>query len=110
MSISNNLRKFRAIKGISQQNVADILEIDRRTYINWEKDESDIKSEYIPKIAEIFGIEIKDLFTDSKNKIEIKQENKENRDSSVNNSIVLVMPDKESVDRLVEVLKSNIVK
>ena len=110
MSISNNLRKFRAIKGISQQNIADILEIDRRTYINWEKDESDIKSEYIPKIAEIFGIEIKDLFTDSKNKIEIKQENKENRDSSVNNSIVLVMPDKESVDRLVEVLKSNIVK
>lgn len=110
MSISNNLRKFRTIKGISQQNVADILEIDRRTYINWEKDESDIKSEYIPKIAEIFGIEIKDLFTDSKNKIEIKQENKENRDSSVNNSIVLVMPDKESVDRLVEVLKSNIVK
>lgn len=110
MSISNNLRKFRAIKGISQQNIADILEIDRRTYINWEKDESDIKSEYIPKIAEIFGIEIKDLFTDSKNKIEIKQENKENRDSSVNNSIVLVMPDKESVDRLVEVLKSNIIK
>lgn len=35
MSIGKNLRRLRAKRKISQQEVADQLGIDRVTYINW---------------------------------------------------------------------------
>lgn len=78
MSIGKNLRKMRVKKKLSQQEVADRLKIDRITYINWENEISDVKSQYIPKIAEIFDVEIQDLFNSDK-KIQITN-NIENKD------------------------------
>jgi transcriptional regulator with XRE-family HTH domain len=62
MSIGNNIKILRVITKKSQQDIADLLEIDRKTYAKWEAEESEIKSSYIPKIAEIFDVEIADLF------------------------------------------------
>lgn len=109
MSVGHNLRKLRSKSKKSQQEIADLLEIDRRTYINWENEENDVKSEYIPKLAKIFDVEIKDLFSDSKSNIQINQENKENKDNSIN-GVVFVLTDKESVNKLAEILKINLEK
>jgi len=62
MAIGNNLRKLRSKTKYSQQDIADFLEIDRVTYGHWESETSDVKSQYIPKLAEIFDIPIADLF------------------------------------------------
>jgi transcriptional regulator with XRE-family HTH domain len=62
MSIGNNIKVLRVRTKKSQQDIADLLEIDRKTYAKWEAEESEIKSSYIPKIAEIFDVEIADLF------------------------------------------------
>ena len=68
MGVGTNLKKLRTNKTkFSQQEIADKLEIDRVTYINWENEATDIKSQYIPKLAEIFGVEIQDLFKNDKN-------------------------------------------
>ncbi|WP_144281088.1 helix-turn-helix transcriptional regulator [Chryseobacterium echinoideorum] len=80
MSIGTNLRKMRVKKKLSQQEVADRLEIDRVTYINWENETSDVKSQYIPKIAEIFDVEIQDLFN-SDQKIQVTN-NIDNKDKT----------------------------
>ena len=64
MAIGSNLRKLRSKTKFSQQEVADMLGLDRSTYINWENETSDVKSQYIPKLADIFGVEIQDLFLD----------------------------------------------
>lgn len=81
MGVGTNLKKLRINKTrFSQQDVADKLEIDRVTYINWENESSDIKSQYIPKIAEIFDVEIQDLFKDDK-KIQVTN-NIENKDKT----------------------------
>lgn len=109
MSVGHNLRKLRSKSKKSQKEIADLLEIDRRTYINWENEENDVKSEYIPKLAKIFDVEIKDLFSDSKSNIQINQENKENKDNSIN-GVVFVLTDKESVNKLAEILKINLEK
>lgn len=107
MSVSNNIRKLRAKTRKSQQEMADLLEVERKTYVNWENGQTDIKSEYIPKLAKIFNVDIQDLFKESNTSLKIHQENRDNKDNSVNNSIVLVVPDKESVNQLAEVLKQN---
>lgn len=59
MSIGYTIRKLRTRQNKSQQEIADLLNIDRKTYVNWENDQNDIKSEYIPKLASIFKVEIK---------------------------------------------------
>ena len=106
MIVGSNLRRLRIKSKKSQQDIADILEIDRSTYIKWEKQENDVKSEYIPKLAEILGVEIKDLFSDSQNSIQITQENKDN----TINGVVFVLTDKDSIDRLAKVLKIDLEK
>ena len=62
MGVGINLRRLRSKTKFSQQDIAEMLDLDRGTYINWENETSDIKSQYIPKLAEILGVEIQDLF------------------------------------------------
>lgn len=80
MSVGTNLRRLRAKTKFSQQEVADQLQVDRQTYINWENETFDVKSQYVPKLAEIFNVEISELFKDNQ-KIQINN-NIENKDKA----------------------------
>ncbi|MBB4805012.1 transcriptional regulator with XRE-family HTH domain [Chryseobacterium defluvii] len=110
MSIGYNLRKLRTRQSKSQQEIADLLDIDRKTYVNWENDQNDVKSEYIPKLATIFDVEIKDLFHDLDSKIEIIQQHNEGKDSSLLNGAILIITDKNSVEDLIKVIKNKLEK
>jgi len=56
MSIGDNLRVLRNKQNISQQEIADFLGVDRKTYVSWEAGAADIKSSYIPKLAEYLQV------------------------------------------------------
>ena len=107
MSIGNNLRVIRNKKNISQQEIADFLGVDRKTYVSWEMDVADIKSSYIPKLAEFLQVEINDLFREKSADIIINQQNSDNKDTSINNSIVLLLTDKEAIDQLMDIMKKR---
>lgn len=107
MGVGLKIKKLRTKTKFSQTDVADLIGFDRNTYANWENETNDIKSDYIPKLAKIFEVEIKELFEDSVQKIEISQTNTDNKDNSIN-GLVFVLSDKESVEKLVDVLKKNI--
>ena len=68
---------------------------------------ADIKSSYIPKLAEFLKVDINDLFREQSTSIVINQQNADNKDSSVNNSMVLLVTDKETVNELVKVIKQR---
>ena len=106
MSIGDNLRVIRNRKNISQQEVADFLGVDRKTYVNWESSAADIKSSYIPKLAEFLHVEINDLFREKATDIVINQHNTDNKDNSIN-GIVVLLTDKEAVDKLIEIMKER---
>jgi len=108
MGIGDNLRKIRNKKNISQQQIADFLGVERRTYVSWEAGEADIKSSFIPKLAEILQVEINDLFKDKTSNVVINQHNSDNKDNSTNNSIVLLLTDKDAVEQVMEVIKKRI--
>ena len=109
MSIGNNIRKIRNKKNVSQQEIADFLGVDRKTYVSWEAGAADIKSSYIPKLAEFLHVEIGDLFKDKAGDIVITQHNTDNKDSSIN-GIILLLTDKESINELVKVMKDRLNK
>ena len=106
MSISNNLKVLRNKKHVSQQDVADFLGVERKTYISWEEG-ADVKSSYIPKLAEYFQVEINDLFRENSKEIVVNQYNKDN---SVNTGIIVLLTDKDAVNQLVEIIKGKFEK
>ncbi|MDR2145363.1 MAG: helix-turn-helix domain-containing protein [Tannerella sp.] len=98
--IGNNLRKLRDLRKKSQQEVADELEIDRKTYAKWESNDVDVKASYIPKLAEIFGVEISELYNPSANfHIEQRFHN------STINTAILILTEKESINKVLDALK-----
>ena len=106
MIIGDNLRIIRNKNNVSQQDIADFLGVDRKTYVSWEAGTADIKSSYIPKLAEFLNVEINDLFREKSTRIVINQQNSDNKDASIN-GIVLLLTDKDSVNELVRVLKGQ---
>lgn len=108
-TISKNLKKLRESKTpYSQKEFAELIGVKQNTYSTWESGTADVKSEYIPKIAELFGVEIKDLFETFSTKIKISQINKDNKDNSVNNGMVFILTDEKSIEKIVSVLKENV--
>jgi len=62
MNFGAKLRMLRNQRKYSQQDLADMLNIDRNTYANWESNKCSKIIECLPKIATFFGVEINELF------------------------------------------------
>ncbi|WP_378103776.1 helix-turn-helix domain-containing protein [Chryseobacterium sp. sg2396] len=98
MGIGTNLKKLRTKTRFSQQEIADMLGLDRNTYTNWENETTDIKSQYIPRLAEIFQVSILELF-DAKAKSEFvnnNYDNKENGQKDIQQGIIINITDSEA--------------
>ena len=61
MTYGTKLRKIREKNKLSQQEIADQLQISQSTYSQWESDLTTFKVEYLPKLAEIFKIDVTEL-------------------------------------------------
>jgi transcriptional regulator with XRE-family HTH domain len=107
MNIGDNLRVLRTKNNISSQEIADYLGVDRKTYVGWETGQTDIKSSYLPKLAEFLHVEINDLFQKKPGEIVINQNNSDNKDGSINAGVILLLTDKEAIDQFVDVLQKR---
>lgn len=84
MGVGTNLKRLRSKTKLSQQEIADMLGLDRNTYTNWENETTDIKSQFIPKLADIFEVSILDLFEGGqKEAVSNKLENFDLKDNSI---------------------------
>lgn len=57
----NRLKELRQAKKLTQQELADYMQITRRGYQNWESGESQIKPDKAEKLAGFFGVSIAHL-------------------------------------------------
>ncbi|KUJ57600.1 MULTISPECIES: helix-turn-helix transcriptional regulator [Chryseobacterium] len=87
MGIGTNLKRLRSKTKYSNQEIADLLGVDRNTYASWESESTDVKSQYIPQLADIFKVRIQDLFDDEQ-KFQIN--NFENRDSATGQQGIII--------------------
>jgi DNA-binding XRE family transcriptional regulator len=106
MSIGDNLKVIRNRNNISQQEIADFLGVDRKTYVSWEAGTVDIKSSYIPKLAKFLHVEINDLFREKATGVVI---HKHNTNNSID-GVILLLTDKETVNQFVEIVKEKFEK
>lgn len=60
--MKNNLKIYRAIENITQQELANKLEVTRQTIVAIENNKYDPSLSLAFKIAEFFNVKIEDLF------------------------------------------------
>jgi transcriptional regulator with XRE-family HTH domain len=55
------IKERRKVAGLTQQQVADFLGISDAAVVQWEKGKTFPKTEFLPKLAKLFGCTIDEL-------------------------------------------------
>ena len=79
MTIGNRLYNLRKERNISQEDLANALDVSRQTVSKWETGESMPDFNKIQPICDYFGITTDELITGSQNIVEQKKEDKKNK-------------------------------
>lgn len=79
MTIGERLYNLRKEKNISQEELANALDVSRQTVSKWETGESMPDFNKIQPICDYFGITTDELITGSQNIVEQKKEDKKNK-------------------------------
>jgi len=64
MLIANNIKRMREVSGFTQENVAGFLGIKRSAYANYEAGDREIPLSLMEKLADLYGCELFDLYTE----------------------------------------------
>ncbi len=75
MTIGERLLKLRKNKNISQEDLANVLDVSRQTVSKWETDQSTPDFDKIIPLCEYFGITSDELLTGNQNIKDAKKEN-----------------------------------
>ena len=61
--LGNNIARYRKEKGISQEKLAEYMEISRQAVTKWESGTSKPSTENLLKLSELFGVEVEHLLS-----------------------------------------------
>lgn len=89
MSINEKIRLVREAKGLTQEQMAEKLEISRNSYGDIERGDNDVKLSKLEKIAELFELKLSELVDLSdKGTVNINFPNQRNKTNHQNNVYV----------------------
>ncbi|MDL2235798.1 DUF4065 domain-containing protein [Christensenellaceae bacterium OttesenSCG-928-L17] len=71
--IANNIERIRNARGITQEQVADVLGVSRATYINVESGKRDLNTSELEKLSAFLNIPISELFDQPRDSEKFKQ-------------------------------------
>ena len=58
MKVGFIFKELRSLKGVSQQKIADMLNVERSTYSKWETDKITVNLTRLQQIANIYGLDL----------------------------------------------------
>ncbi len=74
MKISKNLKRLRSEKGITQEQLAEMLFISRQSVSSWENDRTQPDIEMLGKLSEVFGVSLEELIYGKKRNTSLETE------------------------------------
>lgn len=63
--IGNNLQSFRSKFGLTQEQIAEFLEVDRTQITHYEKGDREISYVHLKKLSHLFNVEVEDLLEEN---------------------------------------------
>lgn len=96
MNIGDKILKYRKLKGYSQEDIANSLNVSRQTVSKWETNQSTPDFNKIVPLCKLFGISADELLDDVNNEIKsdnsVKEESvADNKDNVVRKKFALLM-------------------
>lgn len=76
MGINQNLKKYRELNGLTQQDVSESLNISRQSVSKWENDKSYPDLDNLLLLSQLYNVTVDDLLGDTSPKVNIKQRKK----------------------------------
>lgn len=67
MSVGENIRRLREEKGVTQEKIADALDVSFQAVSSWERDEYRPDLDKLLKLAEVFGVSLSALVEEKRN-------------------------------------------
>ena len=67
--IASNVKQMREASGYTQENVADFLGVKRSAYANYEAGDRVIPLTLLEKLADLYGCELFDLYTEDQSSL-----------------------------------------
>lgn len=64
--LGQKLYELRKAKGLSQEELAELIDVSRQTICKWEKGEVNIRFEQVKKLSELFSVDISHFIGDEK--------------------------------------------
>lgn len=84
MAIHDKIRELRQKKHLTQEQVAELINMSKNGYANMERGQTSININRLEKIAEVFGVDILELLNSSKDVVLLVNENFENTEKCGN--------------------------
>lgn len=72
-AVVNNIEKIRSVRGLTQEQAANVLGVSRATYMNVKNGKRDLTTGELEKIAAFFDVPIAELFDQPRNNERFKQ-------------------------------------
>ena len=71
--VANNVERIRSAHGLTQEQVADVLNVSRATYIGVTKGKRDLTTSELEKLSAFFNVPIAELFDQPRNNEKFRQ-------------------------------------
>ena len=85
MKLCDKITKLRKMKGLSQEELANELDVSRQSVFKWESGENTPDLEKIKKLAKLFNVTFDELLDDEKD-LEVIYQNVKSEETSENSS------------------------
>jgi transcriptional regulator with XRE-family HTH domain len=89
MKLGYKLFELREKSKLSQQEIAEKLNIQQSTYNKWENNKTVPSSEYLPQLAQLFGVDISELFSNDGTNIYISDSTASWNNSTINSDVIV---------------------
>ncbi len=63
--LGQTIKEFRTVKKLSQEDIGKVFGVSRQAINQWEKGQTQPRIKRIGKLAELFGCNIQDLFSNN---------------------------------------------
>jgi transcriptional regulator with XRE-family HTH domain len=91
LNLPNNIKLIRTLKGLTQAQVAKQLNISETAYNKLENDKTDLTTDRLQKLADIFGVDVRDIQDFNPTNFILNTKNKQQ------NGVVINHPDDETL-------------
>ena len=88
--VSKNIKKFRTDNGLTQDALAEKINVTRQTVSSWENGRTQPDIEMLEILSQVFSVGIEELIYGEKNKVEVDKYGREALEKTITDAVSIL--------------------